>query len=148
MYNKIIESIETNLDSLYNLTEAIETPKKSLFGLSFEDYDIWLEMDKQRTYGSSEGLDFKWMKNIEDNVNKLQTNKKEWKKFQDAYRRGGWQDYIYDIIGDGKGNWTSQRRKLVGAELEKRKTRNKKTAKFMAKKEKEGKLLMKKAFDK
>lgn len=139
MHQEIIESVESSLDDIYQLSEKVATSKKSLFGLSFEDYDIWQELKQQVSYGNSQGVDFKWMDKIQDTVYKLESNKKEWKKFKDAYNRGGWEDFIYDVADDGKGNWVSKKRKLSGTELAKRKKRNKNTAKFIANQEKEAK---------
>jgi len=52
MYDKILESVSTDLDDIYELNEAKGhgKPVKNLFGLSFEDYDSWLELSRDMAF--------------------------------------------------------------------------------------------------
>ena len=127
-YTTILENIESHLDGVFLLNESND-PKRSLFGLSFEDYATWQELDRDRMYDKADP-DSKWMDKIGKVVAQLKDNKREWDKFQDAFKRGNWQDYVYDVQIDAKGNWTSNKRKLTGDELSKRKKQNKDTYKF------------------
>ena len=118
MYNKIIDNLSSDLDELFEATK--NNPTRHLFGLSFEDYDTWLELANDARTGKADP-DQKWMDKIEKTVNEIKKNKREWKKFISAYDRGNWQDYIYDVEVDDKGNWKSTKRKLKGDELKRRK---------------------------
>jgi hypothetical protein len=130
MYEKIVEDVSSELDEIFQLDEARTDPTRNLFGLNFEDYDHWLELGHDELYDKAKP-DQKWMQEIGAKVNTIKKNKKEWKKFEAAYSRGNWQDYVYSVKVDDEGNWSSTKEKLKGEALRKKKVQNKSVAKFM-----------------
>lgn len=130
MYEDRLKQLNESLSEVYKLDEATKKePTRKLFGLDFAEYDAYRELSHDMVYGKA-NPDPKWLKRIEDQINQIQKNKKEWKKFEDAYNRGNWQDYVYDVEIDDQGNWTSSKRKLKGDELRKRKIQNKRLSKL------------------
>jgi len=78
----------------------------------------------------------KWMNDVEEKIAKIKKNKREWKKFDDAYQRGNWRDYVYNVKVDDEGNWSSTKEKLKGEDLKKLRSRHKKVDRFMKKQDK------------
>jgi hypothetical protein len=125
MYNNILESLKTDLDEVYQLNEAKKgEPTRSLFGINFEEYSAYEELSHDMIYGKADP-DRKWLAKMEKQIDKVKKNTRNWKKFKEAYERGAWEDYVYNVKIDDDGNWTSTRGKKDEKKMKWRKTLNK-----------------------
>jgi hypothetical protein len=108
------------------LTEKKNKPTRELFGLSFSDYDAYMNNEKEFRKASYDDIypekeARKWQDEVGKKIAKLQKNKRQWKKFEDAFKRGDWQDYYFSVTVDDEGNWVSTKKKKSPEEMKKQK---------------------------
>ena len=86
MFNSIMENFQADLENIYLEESKKET---SMSGVSFKDYDTYLELKDIRLTLDND-KDKKWFAKVEKQVAKLKKNKKDFDKFIVVYKKGNW----------------------------------------------------------